>query len=132
MQQEAQNHFVVVRGNFSTAGNFSAYTLDGQRIHCPSAVMASAGLSSDEPVQFPLQILATKTTHNSRVVDGKVVPSEPWERLTAAVVCKSEIELAKLLAASQVSKARVAGLVAEAVKDIKVSEADLKQMQAAI
>jgi hypothetical protein len=135
--QENVKHIVAVRGTWSATGNFSAYPLGvpngGEgRVHIPANVMESAGFKNGDAVPFPLQILASTTTHTQRVMDGKLTEVDPWQRLTADFVAKSESAIAKVLFSSRASEKRVNALVSEALKDVKITDADLKEMQAAI
>jgi len=135
--QNKPKHIVAVRGTWSATGNYSAYPLGvpngGEgRVHVPASVMKSAGFENGDAVPFPLQILASTTTHTQRMVDGKTTEVDPWERLTADFVAKSETEIAKVIFASRASEQRVSTLVEEALKDVKVTQDDIKEMQAAI
>jgi hypothetical protein len=135
--QENVMHVVAVRGTWSETGNFSAYPLgvpnggDG-RVHIPANVMKSAGFEKDDVVPFPLQILASKTTHTQRMKDGKLTEVDPWERLTASFVGKNEVAIARVRYASEASVKLTDALVEEALKDVKVTSDYLKEMQAAI
>lgn len=135
--QENVMHVVAVRGTWSATGNFSAYPLGvpngGEgRVHIPANVMESAGFKNGDAVPFPLQILASTTTHTQRVIDGKLTEVDPWERLTASFVGKNEVAIARVRYSSEASVKLTNALVEEALKDVKVTSDYLKEMQAAI
>lgn len=63
-------NFTVQSGNFTTAGNFSAYDVLGNRIFIHKRVMASKGWTKDADVKFPFFAVMTEKEINP-YIDGK-------------------------------------------------------------
>lgn len=84
---------IIVNGNFSKAGNFTAITTTGESFFVKASQMESIGMASPESVKFPIFAFTDTKMRNFRDGEGNLKEvAEP--RLEALSLFKTEAERA--------------------------------------
>ena len=113
---QEQKILSIANGAFTANGNFSGYTLTGERVHIFGRQMSSA-FGDDEP-SFPFPVLATLKSYEGRLREDGAREAGIVDRLTALAVFTDEDALAVALAADKGLAARVEAKVARKVKSL--------------
>ena len=116
----------IANGSFTANGNFSGYTLTGERVHIFGRQMASANFDADS-VEFPFPVLATNKSYEGRLNADGTRGTAIVDRLTATAVFANEDALADALAADEGMAARIERKKAKKVKSLL---ADLEPLDA--
>ena len=96
--------YVILAGNATDAGNFSAYTSQGERIHVHAKQLESAGIDVTKDITFPL--FATGETRQIGQLDASGEPvmedgvAVTVDRLTAGAIFKDRVSFVDALAQS--------------------------------
>lgn len=107
----------IANGNFTGNGNFSGYTLTGERVHIFGRQMEAAKMDKDT-VSFPFPVLATNKSYEGRLNADGTRGTDIVDRLTATAVFANEDALADALAADEGMAARVERKKAKKVKSL--------------
>ncbi len=107
----------IANGSFTANGNFSGYTLTGERVHIFGRQMASANFDADS-VEFPFPVLATNKSYEGRLNADGTRGTAIVDRLTATAVFANEDALADALAADEGMAARIERKKAKKVKSL--------------
>jgi hypothetical protein len=118
--------FSIASGAFTAKGNFSGYTLLGERVHIPARLMAAKGWSSDEDCDFPFLAFVKKRTiewEDQKNEQGEVVrkAGKIEDRLQANAIFTTEEEMADVIAQATGAGERV---IAKAAKKRRALVAD--------
>lgn len=112
--------YVINSGKKTENGNFSGYTLFGERVHIFAHQMAAANVDVDAPT-FPFVVVAEKKSYEARVgTDGIKIGKDIVNRLTATAVFANEDKYADAKAYVQGFRERVQRKVAKRVKALEV------------
>jgi hypothetical protein len=107
----------IANGKFTANGNFSGYTLTGERVHIFGRQMASANFDADS-VDYPFPVLATNKSYEGRLNADGTREAGIVDRLTALAVFTNEDAMAAALAADKGLAARVEAKVAKRVRSL--------------
>lgn len=74
---------IIFSGSFTANGNFSGYSILGERVHCYDRQMKAIGLDADT-LKFPIFAIAQEKEFSSLDADGK--ETGKFKRLTATAL----------------------------------------------